>query len=47
LPPGLVLDSTSGAVTGTLTNVGTFVFTISATDTVGGAASKSYTIVIT
>ena len=46
LPPPLVLNSATGAITGTPTTVGTFNFTITATDTNGCPGSRGYTIVI-
>ena len=45
LPLGLTL-STSGVLSGTPTTVGTYTFTVTATDAVGSAASQSYTVVI-
>ena len=49
LPPGLSLNPTSGVLAGTPTTVGSFTFTISATNGVGspGATSPSITIVVT
>jgi Putative Ig domain len=49
LPPGLALNATSGAVTGTPTAAGTFAFTAQVKDTSGTAAgtvSSSCTIVV-
>ncbi|BCL76177.1 hypothetical protein JHS3_19130 [Jeongeupia sp. HS-3] len=50
LPTGLSLDPSSGAITGTPTAVGTFNFTVQATDSTGGGApfsgSKAYTVTI-
>jgi hypothetical protein len=47
LPTGLSLDTTSGAVTGTPTAVGTFNFTIKAADSYGDSAtSHPYTVVV-
>ena len=45
LPRGLALNSTTGAITGTPTTIGTFNFTISATNTVG-VLSKDLSISI-
>jgi uncharacterized repeat protein (TIGR03803 family) len=45
LPTGLTL-STGGVLSGTPTATGSFTFTVTATDSVGGAASKSLTVVI-
>jgi large repetitive protein len=45
LPFGLTLDS-SGLITGTPTLGSTFVFTITASDAIGGSASRTYTVVI-
>ena len=44
-PTGLTL-TTSGVLSGTPTQVGTFTFTVTATDTVGAATSQDYTIII-
>lgn len=47
LPPGLSLDSSTGALTGTPTTAGSYSFTVRATDSVGGfanSASQSITI---
>src|SRR3954454_6474900 len=46
LPTGLVLNSASGAITGTPTTAGTFTFTITATDANGCTGSRLYTISI-
>jgi len=46
LPSGLLLNAASGAITGTPTTVGTFNFTITATDLNGCPGSRAYTIVI-
>lgn len=47
LPSGLLLNGASGAITGTPTTVGTFNFTITATDTATGClGSRAYTILI-
>jgi len=46
LPPVLLLNSVSGAITGTPTTVGTFTFTITAIDAAGCAGSRLYTVTI-
>jgi hypothetical protein len=46
LPTGLLLNSASGAITGTPTTAGTFTFTITATDANGCTGSRLYTITI-
>lgn len=46
LPTGLLLNSSTGAITGTPTTVGTFTFTITATDANGCSGSRLYTITI-
>ncbi len=46
LPPTLLLDPLTGAITGTPTTVGTFVFEITATDLNGCSGTQSYSIVI-
>ncbi len=46
LPGGLQVDSTTGAVTGTPTSVGTASFTIGVTDSKGVAGSTPYTLQI-
>jgi uncharacterized repeat protein (TIGR03803 family) len=46
LPTGLMLNGSSGVLSGTPTAAGTYTFTISATDTLGGTASQSFTVVI-
>ncbi|RPJ53233.1 MAG: IPTL-CTERM sorting domain-containing protein [Acidobacteria bacterium] len=46
LPPVLLLDSGTGAITGTPTTAGTFIFTITATDANGCSGSQLYSIVI-
>lgn len=46
LPTGLLLNSSTGAITGTPTTVGTFTFTITATDATGCTGSRLYTITI-
>jgi hypothetical protein len=47
LPPGLLLNSSTGAITGTPNTAGTFTFTITATDANGCSGSRAYTINIT
>jgi hypothetical protein len=46
LPTGLILTSASGAISGTPTTVGTFTFTITATDANGCTGSRLYQITI-
>lgn len=46
LPPGLILNPTTGAITGSPTTPGTFTFTITATDANGCSGSRLYTITI-
>jgi hypothetical protein len=46
LPTNLLLNSATGAITGTPTAAGTFTFTITATDATGCAGSRLYTITI-
>jgi len=46
LPTGLILNSVSGAISGTPTTAGTFTFTITATDASGCFGSRLYTITI-
>ncbi len=46
LPPGLLLSSSTGAITGTPTAFGTFNFTVTATDANGCSGSRPYSIVI-
>jgi hypothetical protein len=46
LPPGLILDETTGAVTGTPTATGTFNFTVRATAASGCSATRAYSLVI-
>ena len=45
-PTGLLLNSATGAITGTPTTAGTFTFTITATDANGCSGSRLYTITI-
>ncbi len=47
LPTNLVLNSATGAITGTPTTAGTFTFTITATDATGCSGSREYTVTIT
>lgn len=47
LPPGLSLNTTTGAVTGTPTTTGSYTFTITATGNGTCTGSQSYTVVIT
>jgi hypothetical protein len=47
LPPGLTIGSSSGAITGTPSAAGTYNFTVKLTDSVGAAATKALSIVIT
>ena len=44
LPGGLSLNATTGAISGTPTTLGTFPFTITATDANGCAGSRDYTV---
>lgn len=46
LPPGLSLNAGTGAITGTPTTNGTYVFTVTATDAVGATATQALQIVI-
>jgi len=46
LPTGLILNPTTGAITGTPTTAGTFTFTITATDANGCSGSRLYTMTI-
>jgi hypothetical protein len=46
LPPGLSLNGTSGALTGTPTTAGKFFFAITVTDAVGGSAQVGYEVTI-
>ncbi len=47
LPLGLTFNSTTGAITGTPTTVGTFTFTIRATDTSANFVERTFTVDIT
>jgi hypothetical protein len=46
LPTGLLLDTVTGAVTGTPTSAATFTFTITATDANGCPGSRSFSLVV-
>ncbi|HYJ05296.1 MAG TPA: putative Ig domain-containing protein, partial [Chthoniobacterales bacterium] len=46
LPPGLSFNTGTGVLDGTPTTPGSYMFTITATDTVGATGSQAYTIVI-
>ncbi len=46
LPPGLSLNSTSGAITGTPTTAGTFTFTARVTDRAQATATRQYSLTI-
>jgi hypothetical protein len=46
LPTGLLLNSATGAITGTPSTPGTFNFTIRATDVNGCFASRPYSVAI-
>jgi hypothetical protein len=47
LPPGLALNSSAGAITGTPASTGTFNFTAQVRDSLGATATKALTITIT
>ena len=46
LPPGLTFDFTTGVISGTPTNTGTFPFTVTVSDKTGATASKSLSVTI-
>ena len=46
LPDGLTLDPVSGMVSGVITNGGNFNFTISATNSLGNAATQSFNVMV-
>ena len=46
LPTGLLLNGSSGAITGTPSSAATYNFTITATDTVGATGSRAYSVTI-
>lgn len=46
LPPGLTLNSTSGAISGTPTTPGTYQFTIRVQDVLAANTSKAFTLVV-
>jgi hypothetical protein len=46
LPPGLAIDPLTGAITGTPTTAGRYIFSILATDSVGTTTKLSYTVTI-
>lgn len=46
LPPGLVLDQPSGRIFGSPTTAGTFVFTITVTDSIGRTGSRPYSLTV-
>jgi Tol biopolymer transport system component len=46
LPPGLVLKKLKGKIVGIPTTLGTFTFTVRATDSAGGAQNRDFTITI-
>src|SRR5262249_556992 len=47
VPPGLTLNATNGAITGTPTTTGTSTFTARVQDLLGNSASKQFSITIT
>lgn len=47
LPPGLSLDATTGAITGTPTTIGTYNFDVRVTDSVGASVLRTLRIVVT
>src|SRR5690242_15587085 len=46
LPTGLSLDTSAGTITGTPTAIGSFSFTVTATDTLLSTGSQSYVVAI-
>lgn len=46
LPPGLTLGASTGIISGTPTTAGTYSFTVMVADTVGGIATKAFSITI-
>lgn len=46
LPPGLTLNGTTGALTGTPTTAGTYNFTVAATDALGRADTQTVTLTV-
>ena len=46
LPPGLILDSNTGVISGTLALPGTYTFTVQVQDSTGATVTQSYTIVV-
>jgi hypothetical protein len=47
LPPGLVIDGSTGTITGTPTTAGTYAVTVTATDGAGGSGSVRFTWTVT
>ena len=46
LPPGVTLNTSNGAVTGTPTTAGTYLFSLRGTDSIGAAGTTNYTVTI-